>query len=254
MAFRAEAQFARLSGFMGGMALTENPPSLQELTGTDNYFDWNVGRMHLYQNRISDGMTFEWSWAWLISSLSYSESAEDEHKLKFIVPVDCRLFLGSDWISSYVGAGLQYNSQWSIVYREGTHSHYYDPWWGYYTVPNDDEEFRWDWNVHQLSVNMSAGIKILKYLILGTKFHFPIINSSEHHEGEGTQVDLSRDKTFVALTAGVGIPMGRCVLMINYEYPFGGTSQNKIVGDDGSNHFNIHTQSLSICLLIRKNR
>lgn len=248
---------SHLFGVLGGVAFTSNPPALQKLTDKSHYVDGNGGLTYLYHNQVADGYAFEWQMSFIGSSVSMLDHADNETKVKFIVPLDFRWFLGNRTFSGYIGAGLQYNTVWLFTSGEDYDNTYYDPWWGMYYTETTQGEDKWDWTVNQLSTNLAAGFKVgigensQHNIILGTKIHFPIINNSEHHGNDNSSVDLSKDKVNVSLTGGVsfGFNQQKGAFKIDCEYPLGGS--NKYVVNDGghSTFFNTHSWSLSATLL-----
>ena len=253
----ARSNKSHLFGILGGVAFTSNPPALQKLTDKSHYVDGNGGLTYLFHNQVSDGYAFEWQMSFIGSSVSMLDHADNETKVKFIMPIDFRWFLGNPTISAYIGAGLQYNTVWLFTSGDEYTDTYYDPWWGYYYTETTQGEDQWDWTVNQLSTNLAVGFKIgmgenrQHNLILGTKIHFPIINNSEHHGNENSYVDLSKDKVNVSLTGGIsfGFNDQKGAFKIDCEYPLGGS--NKYVVNDGghSTFFNTHSWSLSATLL-----
>ena len=107
---------SHMLGFLGGVAFTSNPPALQKLTEKSHYVDGNGGISYLYHNNVSDGYAFEWQLSFIGSSVKTLESADNETKVKFIMPLDFRWFLGNyQKIQAYVGLGLQYNTVWLLL-------------------------------------------------------------------------------------------------------------------------------------------
>ena len=258
---------AHMFGLIGGVAFTSNPPALQNLTGKSHYVDGNGGFTYLYHNNVTDGYAFEWQLSFIGSSVNTLESADNETKVKFIVPLDFRWFLGNyQKIQAYIGLGLQYNTVWLFKSGDYDENIYYNPWWGDYYTETTQGEDTWDWTVNQLSTNVAVGIKVpfwniymkgvgdvkMHNIILGLKGHFPIINASEHHGDENRYVDLSRDKVNVSITGGIsfGFKNGNAI-KIDGEYPIGGS--NKYTVNDGGHatFFNTHSWSLSATLLFR---
>lgn len=272
----AQSRKDHMFGLLGGVAFTSNPPALQKLTGKSHYVDGNGGFTYLYHNRVTDGYSFEWQLSFIGSSVNTLESADNETKVKFIMPLDFRWFLGDDQkIQAYVGIGLQYNTVWLFTSGEDYDNTYYDPWWGVYYTETTQGEDKWDWTVNQLSTNVAVGFKVpfwrvriskydprtrkssttkakLHNIILGLKGHFPIINASEYHGDENSSVDLSRDKVNLSITGGVsfGFKNGNAI-KFEGEYPLGGS--NKYTVNDGghSTFFNTHSWSLSAALLFK---
>lgn len=259
---------AHMFGLLGGVAFTSNPPALQKLTDKSHYVDGNGGLTYLYHNNVTDGYAFEWQLSFIGSSVNTLESADNETKVKFIMPLDFRWFLGNyQKIQAYVGLGLQYNTVWLFTSGEDYDNTYYDPWWGVYYTETTQGEDKWDWTVNQLSTNVAIGFKIpfwkiwvreeadyikMHNIILGLKGHFPIINASEYHGDENSSVDLSRDKVNLSITGGIsfGFKNGNAI-KIDGEYPLGGS--NKYTVNDGghSTFFNTHSWSISATLLFK---
>ena len=251
-----------LIGVMGGVALTSNPPALQKYTGKANYVDGNGGLTYLYHNQVNNWYAFEWQLSMVFSSVNTLTKSEDESKCKFIMPLDFRWFLGSPVISAYCGAGIQYNTVWVFSTGEGhTHS-YYDPYWGVVWEEDIPGEDKWDWTINQLSANLAFGLKIgfgntdtvfkRHAFILGTKFHFPLVNASEKHGNDDKSVDLSRDRTNVSLTGAVSIDAGKgWTFKLDYELPCGGNN-TYVINDGGHSTFlNSRSQSLPLTILKR---
>ncbi len=251
---------SNLLGLVGGVAFTTNPTALQKLTNKSHYVDGNGGFTYLHHYQGSDnGYAFECQLSFICSSVQTLEHADNETKMKFIVPLDFRWFLGSQVISAYIGAGLQYNTVW--VFTSEDDDVYYDPWWGgYYTEPGGLGS--WGWTVNQLSSNIAVGIKTgmgsqkQHNIMLGGKIHVPIVNSSEHHESGNSSVDLSKDKVSVSLTGGfsIGFKDQAGAVKVDCEYPLGGSSKY-IINDGGhSTFFNTHSWSLSATALFTLGR
>lgn len=249
---------SHLIGLVGGVAFTSNPPALQKLTDKSHYVDGNGGLTYLFHNQVSDGYAFEWQMSFIGSSTSTLDHADNETKVKFIVPLDFRWFLGSQTISGYFGFGLQYNTVWLFTSGEDSENTYYDPWWGVYYSETTPGEDTWDWTVNQLSTNLATGFKVgfgkqkQHNIILGAKIHFPIINSSEHHGDETSSVDLSKDKVNVALTGGFSLGFNKQsgAFKVDIEYPLGGSNRYAINDGGHSTFFNTHSWSLSATLLL----
>lgn len=259
---------AHMIGFLGGVAFTSNPPALQKLTDKSHYVDGNGGLTYLYHNNVSDGYAFEWQMSFIGSSVNTLDHADDETKIKFIVPVDFRWFLGDyQKIQGYVGLGLQYNTVWVFTSGESNEDVYYDPWWGAYYTETTQEEGDWNWTVNQLSANAAIGVKVpfghtwirdeaeymkLHNIMLGLKVHVPIINSSEYHGNENSSVDLSKDKVSLSITGGFsfGFKNGNAI-KIDGEYPMGGTSKYTLNDGGHATFFNTNTWSLSATFLFK---
>lgn len=259
-----------LIGLIGGMSITSNPPAMQQMTGKSSFVDGNGGFCYLYHNQVTEGYAFETQVSMLCSSVSMLDSNDGETKVKFIVPLDFRWFLGTQTISAYLGLGLQYNCVWKFTEGESSYNTYYDPWWGYYQEENVGEE-KWDWTVNQLSTNIALGFKVgfwngdaynpgkgvYEYfkrhaIIVGTKVHLPIINASESHGSGDGSVDLSRDKVGVSLTGALSFGFtDSFTLKLDYEYPLGGSNKYRLNDGGHATWFNTNTQSMSVTLLFR---
>lgn len=259
---------SHMLGLIGGAAFTSNPPALQKLTDKSHYVDGNGGFTYLYHNKVTDGYAFEWQWSFIGSSVNTLDKADNETKVKFIMPLDFRWFLGNyEKLQMYLGAGFQYNTVWLFTSGESSENTYYDPWWGVYYTESEQGEGSWKWTVNQFSFNGAIGLKVpfwkvymkedrqkhkLHSFILGLKVHFPIVNSSEYHGNENSSVDLSKDKVNVSVTGGLsfGFKNGNAV-KFDIDYPLGGS--NKYIVNDGghSTFFNTHSWSVSMTLLFR---
>lgn len=255
-------------GLLGGVAFTSNPPALQKLTDKSHYVDGNGGLTYLFHNQVSDGYSFEWQMSLIGSSVSMLDHADNETKVKFIVPLDFRWFIGDyQKIQAYFGCGLQYNTVWLFTSGEDSESTYYDPWWGVYYSETTQGEDSWDWTVNQLSTNIAIGFKVpfwnvwisdesrdikMHNFILGLKVHFPLLNSSEYHGNENSSVDLSKDKVNLSIIGGLsfGFKNGNAI-KIDGEYPMGGTSKYTLNDGGHATFFNTNTWSLSATLLFR---
>mgnify|MGYP000035950657 FL=1 len=259
-----------LIGLIGGMSFTSNPPAMQSMTGKSHFVDGNGGWCYLYHNQVTDGYAFETQFSMLWASTNPLKE-DGASKCKFIVPLDFRWFLGTQTISAYLGAGLQYSTVWRFTKGEG-HTHtYYDPWWGVAWDEEVEGEEKWDWTVNQLSTNLALGFKVGFWngdaydpgkqkwvdfkrhaLIIGTKVHLPIINASEEHGSGDNSVDLSRDKVGVSLTGALSFGFTNSfTLKLDYEYPLGGSNKYKLNDGGHATWFNTNTQSMSVTLLFR---
>ena len=256
-----------LIGLIGGMSFTSNPPAMQQMSGKSHFIDGNGGWCYLYHNQVTDGYAFETQFSMLWASVNPLKE-DGASKCKFIVPLDFRWFLGTQTLSAYLGAGLQYSTVWRFSKGEG-HTHtYYDPWWGGIYEEEVEGEDKWDWTVNQLSTNLALGFKLgfwngdaydpgkRQYvnfkrhaLILGTKVHLPIINASESH---GSDIDLSKDKVCVSLTGALSFGLTNSfTLKLDYEYPLGGSNKYRLNDGGHATWFNTNTQSMAITLLFR---
>lgn len=249
------------------MSFSSNPPAIQSMSGKSHFVDGNGGFCYLYHNQVTNGYAFETQFSMLWGSANALKE-EGATKVKFIVPLDFRWFLGTQTISAYLGAGLQYNCIWRFTEGEG-HSHtYYDPWWGGYYDEYVEGEEQWDWTVNQLSANLALGFKVGFWnsedydpgkgkrvyfkrhaFILGTKVHLPIVNNGESH---GDDIDLSRDKVGVSITGALSLGLSNsCTMKLDYEYPLGGSNKYKLNDGGHATWFNTNTQSFSLTLLFR---
>lgn len=252
-----------LIGLIGGMSFTSNPPAIQQMSGKSHFIDGNGGWCYLYHNQVN-GYAFETQFSMLWASVNPLKE-DGASKCKFIIPLDFRWFLGTQTLSAYLGAGLQYSTVWRFTEGEG-HTHtYYDPWWGEVWEEEVPGEDKWDWTVNQLSTNLALGFKLgfwnadsygVRFkrhaLILGTKVHLPIINASESHGSGDNAVDLSRDKVCVSLTGALSFGFSDIfTLKFDYEYPLGGSNKYKLNDGGHATWFNTNTQSLAITLLFK---
>lgn len=250
-----------LLGLVGGMSVTSNPPALQEITGKSHYIDGNGGCTLLSHKQVTDGYAFEWQYSLIWSSVKPLGKTEGQTKLKFIMPLDFRFFLGNyQKLQTYFGFGFQYNTVWKITKGEDYDNTYYDPWWGVYYTETTQGESKMRWTVNQFSTNLAIGLKVpfrtggndmkLHAVMLGLKGHFPIVNNSDYHGDEKKSVDLSKDKVNVAVTGGLSFGFGAGnAFKLEGEYPIGGT--NKYTLNDGghSTFLNTHSWALSATFL-----
>lgn len=270
-----------LLGFNFGTSITSNPSSMQKRTGRSHYFDVNgTALLFLIHQQVSDIYSYEVQFPFPLPPLGvYStvhslDHTEDETKIKWTFPVDVRWFLGSEKISAFAGLGLQYSTVWDFISTKGdSHTNtYYDPWWGYYyqETYHDKDDFQWKWTANQLSANFAVGTKIGLFsadaqdprsgnwqsykplnVILGAKFHFPIINNGEKHGDGDNYVDLSRDKTCVSLLGGISINWPGGAFKIDYEYPLGANNKYALYDGGHGTFFNTTSQSISATLLFK---
>lgn len=251
---------SHLLGVVGGASITSNPPALQTYTNEASFLDGNGGLTYLNHNQVNDWYAFEWQISMVWASANTLMETEDD-ACKFILPVDFRWFLGSPVISAYAGIGLQYNTVWTFPKGDSYTNTYYDPWCGHWHEETV-QDVGWEWTINQLSTNLAFGLKIGFWntdtafkrhaLILGTKFHFPLVNASESR-GEGDKsVDLSRDRTNVSLTGALSFDVGKgWTFKFDYELPCGGNN-TYVINDGGHSTFlNSRSQSLSMTILKR---
>jgi opacity protein-like surface antigen len=254
---------ANMFGIVGGLFLTSNP----DMSGYDtkkNYTDYGGGLVYDYRNDVSKNYTFEFLTSLMITSCNTSKTEEGQSKMKFILPLEMRFYVGTTDFKFFIGAGLQYNFIYSFKENEKDNYNtygYYD-WYGnyyyydYYT--GTTTEYEEDTKAHQLSGNGSIGFSILGmqspvHILLGAKFHFPIINNAEGKEfSNGSRFDFSKDKTSITATAGLSFNLGKkSVLMLNYDYPLGSTKETTVDNGDKRNFFETHSQSLTMSILWR---
>lgn len=254
---------ANMFGIVGGLFLTSNP----DMSGYDtkkNYTDYGGGLVYDYRNDVSKNYTFEFLTSLMITSCNTSKTEEGQSKMKFILPMEMRFYVGTTDFKFFIGAGLQYNFIYSFKENEKDNYDtygYYD-WYGnyyyydYYT--GTTTEYEEDTKAHQLSGNGSIGFSILGmqspvHILLGAKFHFPIINNAEGKEfSNGSRFDFSKDKTSITATAGLSFNLGkRSVLMLNYDYPLGSTKETTVDDGDKRNFFETHSQSITMSILWR---
>lgn len=197
----------------------------------------------------------------MFTSCKPSKSADDDIKMKMILPFEMRFYFGTTDFKFFLGAGLQYNFIYTGKYEvsSGYSYGYYDYWGNYYQYNyGGSKKYKETTSAHQLSGNGSAGFSILGmqykvHILLGVKFHFPIVNNAEGVEySNGGRFDFSKDKTSIAATAGLSFNCGeRCVIMLNYDYPLGATKQNSFESVDKRNFFQTHSQSITMSIMWR---
>ena len=250
---------ANMFGLVGGVFLTSNP-EMSEYNTKKNYVDGGGGLVYDYRNDVSRNYTFEVLTSLMITSCSTSKTEEGQSKMKFIFPLEMRWYIGSPDFKFFVGAGLQYNFIYSFKETEkgGSSYGYYDYWGTYhsYSYGGGSTEYDEETGAHQLSGNGSLGFSILGmqspvHILLGAKFHFPIINNAEGVEySNGSRFDFSKDKTSITATAGLSFNLGRsCIMMLNYDYPLGSTKETSVEFDDKRNFFETHSQSFTMSFL-----
>ncbi len=247
---------SNMFGIMGGVFLTSNP-DMSDYDFKKNYIDGGGGFVYDYRNDVSENYTFEVISSLMLASCSTSKTEDGEDKLKVTFPIEGRWYLGNKDFKFFVGAGLQYNFIWSLksIEREGHYDTYYDPWYGTWNEYHSGEsDIDMGTGAHQLSGNGSIGFSILGmdypiHILLGAKFHFPIINNAEGVEySQSGRIDFSKDKTCVTATGGLSFNLGSsCVMMLNYDYPLGGNKQTEI----GGNFFEMNSQSITMSLMWR---
>lgn len=250
---------AHMFGIVGGVFLTSNP----DMSGYDtkkNYVDGGGGFVYDYRNDVSKNYTFEVLTSLMATSCSTSRTEEGQSKMKFILPIEMRWYVGTTDFKFFIGAGLQYNFIYSFKKTEndGYSYGYYDYWGNYYqyNYGGGGYDYEEDTGAHQLSGNGSIGFSILGmqspvHILLGAKFHFPIINNAEGIEYSNSgRFDFSKDKTSITATAGLSFNLGKkCIMMLNYDYPLGATKETSVEYDDKRNFFETHSQSITMSFL-----
>ena len=250
---------AHMFGLVGGVFLTSNP-DMSAYDTKKNYVDGGGGLVYDYRNDVSKNYTFEVLTSLMVTSCSTSKTEEGQSKMKFILPLEMRWYVGTTDFKFFIGAGLQYNFIYSFKETEndGYSYGYYDYWGNYYqyNYGGGGYDYEEDTGAHQLSGNGSIGFSILGmqspvHILLGAKFHFPIINNAEGVEySNGGRFDFSKDKTSITATAGLSFNLGKkCIMMLNYDYPLGATKETSVEYDDKRNFFETHSQSLTMSLL-----
>ncbi len=235
---------SNMFGIMGGVFLTSNP-EMDGYNTKKNYVDGGGGFVYDYRNEVNENYSFELITSVMLASCSTSTTEEGESKLKFYWPIEARWYIGNEDFKFFVGAGIQWNFIWAL--KESEEYNYYG-----------DYDLESHASAHQLSGNGSIGISLFGmsspvHLILGAKFHFPIVNNAEGVEySEGSKIDFSKDKTCVSATAGVAFNLGRTTtLMLNYDCPLGNNMQTSVETGDSRNFFQRRSQSLTGSLMWR---
>lgn len=260
---------AHMFGVVGGVFLTSNP-DMSSYDTRKNYVDGGGGFVYDYRNDVSNNYTFEVLTSLMMTSCSTSRTEKGQSKMKFILPIEMRWYVGTTDFKFFIGAGLQYNFIYSFQKTEKDNYNtygYYD-WYGNYYAYNyysgTTTEYDEYTGAHQLSGNGSIGFSILGmqsfvHVLLGAKFHFPIINNAEGVEySNGSRFDFSKDKTSITATAGLSFCLAKDrrtglpkppILMLNYDYPLGGTKETSVESVGKRNFFETHSQSLTLSLL-----
>lgn len=232
-------------GFFGGLLITSNP-DMSGYNTKKNYLDYGGGLVYDYRYEFSENSAYEIIGSGMLASCKTSHTDDGESKMKVTFPLECRFYLGFSQLKLYVGAGLQYNFIWSIKETDGYNG---------YSYYSDTEESTT--GAHQLSGNGSVGLCVLGlqsrfHFLVGTKFHFPIINNAEGTEySNGSKIDFSKDKTSVAATAGLSYELVRrkSLLMLNYDYPLGNNMQSSVERGESRSFFEQHSQSVTLNLM-----
>lgn len=249
-----DSNHSHLIGFGGGVAFTSNPSALQERTGKSHYVDWNGGLTYMYRYQGNSDTNFGHALEVQVSLMGASanvlQSEEDGTRIKFILPLDFRYFIGSESLCGYLGLGLQYSTV-ARFYESENGDGYYDYWSNTYY---EEDDLSVDFSLHQLALNLAPGFKIgygyLKghrphSIVIGVKFHFPLINSSEFHGNESSSIDLSKDKLSVSLTGSLSWGWKGGAFKLDAEYPLGGTSKYTLNDGGHSTFANTHSWSIS---------
>lgn len=224
-------------GFIGGLYYTANP-NYSAVDPTQTFHDYGLGATYTMHDYVTRQFTFD-----LISSITLItakslevKGIDDDHKQKFVWPIDCRFYLGpSEDFQAYIGTGLQWN-----MFNKTTGD--YDPISG--SSPSK--------TIHQLSGNTAVGLNFfgpqnyMFHLNLGAKLHY-LITDNDNTVTEGNLIDLAKDRSCVILNGGITVDIDRkknaCV-MLNYEYPLG-TPKSQIA-ESGFFH---NTQTISLGLM-----
>ncbi len=156
----------------------------------------NCSVIYLFHKQISSLAMFELQPQAVISTApSYADG------WKFILPIDCRFFIGTNAISGFVGTGI------SLTFCSPGDRDY------------EDERLK------QFATNIALGSRIGFWkerrhcLILGAKTHLPIFQSHGLY-----------DKPVFALIGGVGFNNSWGAIKLDYEYPFGKGYENSVYG------------------------
>ena len=233
-------------GVFGGIFLTSNP-DMSGYNTKKNYTDYGGGLVYDYRYEFNENSAYEIIGSGMLASCKTSHTEDGESKMKVTFPLECRFYLGFSQLKLYLGGGLQYNFIWSLKDKDG-----YNNRSSYYS---DSEES--STGAHQLSGNGSVGLCVLGlqsrfHFLIGTKFHFPIINNAEGTENaNGNKIDFSKDKTSVAATAGLSYELVRrsCLLMLNYDYPLGNNIQTSVEKGESRSFFEQHSQSITLNIM-----
>ena len=211
-----------LWGFLGTYNITSCVDMVQY--GLDmSYSDYGGGMVFNYKSSKSEGSTNEFIMTMAFSS---ANTIPDGDMVKFLFPMDFRWFRGWNAFQFYFGLGLQYNC---LLYSYKTTS--FDYMYGYET---ETEDIGFD--AHQLSANFQAGFllfgsKSKVHILLGGKWHQPIVGGSlGSHLGGGT-IDFSQDKRAFVMAATLSFTIGHSVLMLEYNLPLGGGGKQQQPSD-----------------------
>lgn len=235
---------SNMMGFFGGVFLTSNP----DMSGYDtkkSYTDYGGGLIYDYRYEWSEAAAYEILTSCMLASCNTSHTEQGESKMKVTWPLETRFYLGCSQLKLYFGAGLQYNFIWS--WRDNGND-------GYYGNSSQDEGT----SANQLSANLGAGFCLLGlqskvHFLIGTKFHFPIVNNAEGTEySNGNKIDFSKDRESMVLTGGVSLDVSRsCVMMANYDYPLGNSAQTSVNNGESLSFFEQHSQSITFSIMYR---
>ena len=238
-------------GVLGGVFITSNP-DYNEYNAKKNYVDYGGGLIYDYRCEFSENAAFELITSPMLASCKTSYTQEGESKMKVTLPMDLRFYLGFSQLKLYLGGGLQYNFIWST--RDVDNGYSYGNRRNYNSYSSTESET----SANQLSGNANVGLCVLGlqsriHFLLGTKFHFPIINHAEgtEYSQTGSRIDFSKDKTSVVATGGFCFELSpkKSVLMVNYDYPLGNSQQTTVETGNSRNFFESHSQSITMSLM-----
>lgn len=240
---------ANILGMVGGLFLTSNPDATDYYKSTydleSNYVDGGGGIVYSFRKDKSKNFTTEIIFSPMVMSCNTMYKEDDELKMKFIFPLEFRWYLGNYYFKIFIGTGVQYN--FIYTYQSEETSYY-----GYTYTESVDEA-----KAHQMSGNAALGFSFnfgkRVHLLVGTKYHFPIINNAEGIEySKGAKIDFSKDKTSMTATIGPSFSFGErngFIMMFNYDLPLGSTKETSILVDDKLNFFQTHSQNLTMSLM-----
>lgn len=258
---------ANILGMVGGLFLTSNPDATDYYKSTydleSNYVDYGGGIVYSFRKDKSKNFTTELIFSPMVMSCNTMYKEDDELKMKFIFPLEMRWYLGTYYFKIFIGTGLQYNFIYSYQsedvddYSSTTYYDYYGNSYTYNYYNGTTTEVNDEAKAHQMSGNVALGFSINfgqhVHLLLGTKYHFPIINNAEGIEySKGAKIDFSKDKTSMTATIGPSFSFGKrngFIMMFNYDLPLGSTKETSILVDDKLNFFQTHSQNLTMSLM-----
>ena len=223
-------------GFIGGLYYTANP-NFSAVDQTQTFHDYGLGATYTMHDYVTRQFTFDLiSSITLVTAKSLEIKGVDDHKQKFIWPVDCRFYLGpSEDFQAYIGTGLQWNMFNKTI--------------GDYDLISGRAPSK---TIHQLSGNTAVGLNFfgpqnyMFHLNMGAKLHY-LISDNDDSVTEANVVDLAKDRSCIILNGGITIDIDKkknACLMLNYEYPLGTPKAQGC--EDG--FFN-NTQTISLGLM-----